>query len=179
MPITKDSLGLQKNFYLNGKLESIGRVKNLQRNNKWLGYFENGLLKWKAMYKDGKEDGVVFWNYPGGGWEKTEFKKGIRDGNSERFICDSAKEMFFYNYGKYINNKAEGRWIKKDPNGVILTEMTFINGKVNGHFVNNYDNGKLKIEGEIDSEGLNNFEYYDKYGHKQKAQSYQVDLIVN
>jgi antitoxin component YwqK of YwqJK toxin-antitoxin module len=77
-----------------------------------------------------------------------------------------------------VNGIAQGLWTKTDTSGVLLVEMTYIDGKAKGYFTNRYKNGKLKLQGELDENGsMRNFKFYDEYGVITKRKEYLLRKI--
>ena len=70
------------NVWIKGQLNSVG-----QREGIWEMFYDNGNIRWRTPFKDGKEDGIAEGFYPNGNihW-KTLYKKGKReDGIAEWF----------------------------------------------------------------------------------------------
>jgi antitoxin component YwqK of YwqJK toxin-antitoxin module len=179
---TKDTTGLFKSFFIDGKLEVVGRLKNGKRDGDWTQYNSEGNIIWKGTFNNEVLNGEVFDKDKNGSWDKTNYVNGIKEGKSIEFIAwrsNQNKMRFYYQVGQYNNNKPQGLWIRKDTNGVILAENTFVDGVIRGYFTNRYENGNIKLKGElnIDSAGHNKFDFYDTTGKKTKLNSYQIDLV--
>ena len=100
--------------------------RNGELSGSWISWFSNGKKNEEGIYKNGKKGGV--WN----GWYRNGEKK--------------------YS-GKYVNDKLDGLYTEMDRNGNILKEIMYVNGKINleSHTLRNDDsiikfqkkNGKL------------------------------------
>jgi antitoxin component YwqK of YwqJK toxin-antitoxin module len=179
---TKDTTGLLEVFFIDGKLKVTGRLKNGKRDGNWTEYNLHGDTVWKATYESGILNGEFFEKDKNGSWFKTNYAKGIKEGKSTEFIVwksDKNKTSFFYQFGQYSNDKPKGLWVRKDTNGIILAENTYVDGIIRGYFTNRYENGKIKLKGElnIDSVGTNKFDFYDSAGNKTKLNSYEIYLV--
>lgn len=179
---TKDTTGIVHVFSIEGRLEIVGHLTNGKKDGNWIEYNLHGDTVWKGAYQNGVLNGEVFEKNKNGSWFKTNYAKGIKEGKSTEFIVwksDSTKTSFFYQFGQYSNNKPEGLWVRKDTNGIILAENTYVDGKIRGYFTNRYENGKIKLKGElnIDSAGTNKFDFYDSAGNKTKLNSYEIYLV--
>ena len=93
-------------------------------------------------------------------------------------FCDWFDSVNCYVTGYYVNGIEQGLWTKTDTSGILLVEMTYINGKAKGYFTNRYKNGKLKLQGELDSNGsMRKFKFYDEYGDVKKKKEYLLRKI--
>jgi len=178
LPITKDSIGLRKVFFENGKLQAFGQSKNGKRQGEWVCFYQNGKTEWKTTYKDDIENGEVLCYDTSGYWRKFNVKYGIKEGKYTSYFYDWFDSVNCYINGYYINDIEQGLWTKTDTSGILLVEMTYINGKAKGYFTNRYKNGKVKLEGEIDENGsMKNFKFYDENGSVKKKNEYQLRKI--
>ncbi len=123
--------------------------------------FEDGEISAKGNYVDGNQDGL--WDYFHNNGEKQAsgvFKHGLEEGTWEYF--DSTGQLnktqeyasgmshgIFMTYvdgamqdsGRYVNNREEGKWISRYPNGQLMFEGTMVKGKTNGKVVYYHENG--------------------------------------
>jgi len=177
-PITQDSLGLMKVYFENGDLHTFGKLKNKKRQGEWICYFPNGNPEWKAFFKDDISNGETICYDTSGFWTKFNMKNGIKDGKYTSYFYDLFDSVKCYVNGQHVNGIEQGLWTKTDTSGVLLVEMTYIDGKAKGYFTNRYKNGKLKLQGELDENGsMRNFKFYDEYGIITKKKEYFLRKI--
>jgi antitoxin component YwqK of YwqJK toxin-antitoxin module len=177
-PITEDSIGLMKVFFENGSLHAFGESKNRKRQGEWISYFPNGKPEWKSVFKDDIENGETICYDTSGYWRKFNVKNGFKEGRYTSYFYDWFDSVNCYVNGYYVNGIEQGLWTKTDTSGILLVEMTYINGKAKGYFTNRYKNGKLKLQGELDSNGsMRNFKFYDEYGDVKKKKEYLLRKI--
>ena len=178
LPITKDSIGLMKVFFDDKKLRAFGQAKNKKREGQWICYFQNGNPEWKAIYKDDIENGEVTCYNENGGWRKMNVINGVKNGKTVEFNYYPLDSMYCYVYGQYVNDLEQGLWTKTDTAGVLLIEMTYVNGEHNGYFTNRYKNGKIRLKGELNKDNsMKNFKFYDENGVEKKQDSYLLRVI--
>jgi hypothetical protein len=90
-------------------------------------YYDNGQLKQKENYKDGKQDGLLEKYYSNGQlWSRQNFKNGKQDGLLE----DYYRKGQLFKRGKYNDDTKEGLWEKFYDNGQVEFERTYIEGKI-------------------------------------------------
>ena len=91
-------------------------------------YYDNGQLKQKENYKDGKQDGLLEKYYSSSGllWSRQNFKNGKLDGLWEDYYLKGQ----LLKRGKYNDDTKEGLWEKFYDNGQVEFERTYIEGKI-------------------------------------------------
>lgn len=95
-------------YNTSGEVISMGKYSDDDvKNGFWIEYYENGYIRSKGNYIDGKKDG--YWEYY------------YHDGNLEQ-------------KGSYKNDLPHGLWIMYCNNGKILKEGNYLNGKEDGVF---------------------------------------------
>jgi antitoxin component YwqK of YwqJK toxin-antitoxin module len=177
-PITKDSLGIKKVFFENGKLQCSGPILNNKRNGLWTCYYPNDSIEWRATYKMEVSNGEVFCRYKNGTWRKMTLVNGIKSGKTVEYNYDSVSKQYYYIHGFYGNNLEQGLWTKTDINGILLIEMTFVNGERVGYFTNRYKNGQIRLKGELQKDrSMRNFTFYDSTGKQTTQDSYIIEPI--
>mgnify|MGYP001234463594 CR=1 FL=1 len=110
-----------------------------KRDGMWIGYHENGQVKYQGTFSNGKEVGVFnYYNYDGDLVIKLNY-----------FQVDSSEATLYYDngskkaIGQYINKQKEGVWTYFDIDGVLSGEEIFVNNKLNGECLYFFKNGKL------------------------------------
>lgn len=177
-PVTKDSIGIKKVFFENGKLQCSGPVSNDKRNGLWTCIYPNDSIEWRATYKMEVEDGEVFCRNQNGTWRQMTLVNGIKSGKTIEYNYDSLNKQHFFIHGQYDNNLEQGLWTKTDTKGVLLIEMTFIDGERIGYFTNRYKNGQIRLKGELQKDdSMRNFTFYDETGKQTTQDSYIIERI--
>ncbi|MCI2228445.1 hypothetical protein MC378_04640 [Polaribacter sp. MSW13] len=186
-----------KEYYNNGQLKAIGKqysaeeivFKNKQMNKlykastwlqpkpqkvgEWKWYYDNGELKTKGFYSEGKRKDKTVYTYKDKKWEEYlsngklastgYYKKGDKDGVWEYFLKNEVKyyktfkrnkENGEYKYfdkdknvraiGYYINKKKDGKWKFYSENGLLILFENYKGGKLVGDRVSYFSNGKPK-----------------------------------
>ena len=73
--------GTVQEFYENGQLRSKQNFKNGKEEGEFIGYHKNGQLWYKGNYKNGKEEGDhVEYHENGQLWAKGNYKNGKKEG---------------------------------------------------------------------------------------------------
>ena len=104
-PFTGTTVG----YYNNGQLKSKANYKNGKYDDLRETYFENGQLKSKENYKDGERDGLWESYYENGELEfKGNYNDGEKDGLWEEYYL--ASHPLKSNKGNYKNGKKDGLW---------------------------------------------------------------------
>jgi antitoxin component YwqK of YwqJK toxin-antitoxin module len=182
--------GESKKYYPNGILESQGTFSKGKKNGLWTYHFsENGEIKYKQKYKNGKKDGAyllmgadqkinIEGNYLDdekiGEW--NHYKNGKLEINQNYKTSHSYSEVTYYDNGQikykrnFSNGKNIGKWLYFFENGKIVTEINFNEeGKWNGKRKKFWKNGNLKSEMDFDNgKSLYNNEYFEN-GNIQKS----------
>ena len=177
-PGVKDSTGVKKTFFENGKLKCFGPVLNNLRNGSWTCYYDDGTIEWKATYEMDVEQGEVFCRSKNGSWSKFTVVNGIKEGKVIEYGFDANNNQYGFIYGQYENGLEQGLWTKTDTNGVVLIEMTYVKGERIGYFTNRYKNGKIRLKGELNKDGsMKNFTFFDELGMQKTSDSYIIERI--
>tara|TARA_B110000259_G_C13916217_1_gene362965 strand:- start:183 stop:605 length:423 start_codon:yes stop_codon:yes gene_type:complete len=88
-------------------------------------FYENGQLKVREYYKDGKEDGLHEGFYTNGQLEfSLTYKEGKRDGLWESYHINGQLR----GSGSSIDGKQDGVYVWFDSNGVPIMTRTYKNG---------------------------------------------------
>lgn len=93
---------ISKSFYSSGQVAQELKWQNDKENGAWKQYFESGLLKLQALFKDGNLHGDYMVYHP----------------NGEKYV-----------EGQYKNGLMEGDWIYYNEDGSVKAEITYQNGE--------------------------------------------------
>jgi len=128
----------QNNYNENGNREGV-----------WVDYYNNGQLRYKGVFNDGKEIGIFKYYYKSGNLEKEllYIEDGVRAKVRVYYSNKSIKAL-----GDYCVKKRCGTWDYFDDLGNIIIRENYKNGLLNGAYfiffdgaltdVYNYENGK-------------------------------------
>jgi len=116
---------------------------NPPKNSSYTDYYENGNIKEKGIYKNGKKNGV--WEE----WYESGQKKDSANYKNDELELvrlmwyESGQLMLESQWGKYPNKK--GKWTRYFKNGQIETISTYDNdGEFHGTHLQYYESGKKK-----------------------------------
>ena len=85
-------------------------------------YYQNGNIKLRGSYKNGKRDGDWSYFYENGKlWSMGEYTEGIRNGLSNVYYETGVLRM----EGNYRNNKRSGPWKFYNESGKLVKEVDF------------------------------------------------------
>jgi antitoxin component YwqK of YwqJK toxin-antitoxin module len=116
-------------------------------------FYEDGKVKTKANYRNGKLDGERVSYYPSGVTKKREhFKNDKRDGECKLFYTSGNKQV----HGNYRNDKRHGITKKYYNDGRLYQELIFKHGYI-----------------------INAFEYSDSGARKKLVGSHEDEIVTN
>ena len=98
-----------------------GSFRNGKRHGPWVGYWNNGQLKYKGDYKNGKREGpwVRYWS-KGQLYEKGNYKNGGKEGPWVSYHHNGQ----LWSKGDYKNGKREGPWVRYWKDGTVWEKLT-------------------------------------------------------
>ena len=146
--------------------------KQREANGYWEYFHENGALKSKGNYEDGKLEGLWgFYNENGVIRERVTYKNNLRHGAHETFY-DSGELRWKRNFK---NGELHGSWKTYFKNGRLGIVSNWENGtELNQTKFTYYENGQLKGRAEFKGDDFNGLreEYHENSQLKQTG-SYQ------
>lgn len=182
--------GYWKTYYPDGRLKSEGNRQNFELDSLWIFYNEEGEKVTEITYRHGKKDGPYRAYKNGVLYEKSEFEKDIKIGES----------LFYYPTGELHkriqleDGKEHGEAFEYDREGRIITLMAYKEGflrradKVNrfdnqgkrrGPWVSFHPNGVLATEGYYMNDLKNGiFKTFDKRGDLVSLEKYREGELV-
>ena len=128
-----------------------GNFKNGRKEGPWIGYHENGQLRYKGEFKNGEREGPWIGYLKNG---QLSYK------------------------GVFKNDEPAGPWIGYLKNGQLSYKGVFKNGEREGTWVGYYGNGQLQYKGEYKNgfrEGT--WVFFNKDGTKRMSE-YKVGEII-
>jgi uncharacterized protein len=157
-------------------LKTLKRIKNKYRRNKRIEDLYKNKLKTEGFYVIGNKEGEwKTWFRNGLVKSKAHFKNGLQDGRAEEwydYLVDSQHVVRLA--GEYKAGIQTGKWESYYRNGQIETEQMYENGKLNGPMKYYYETGELKLSSnfkdsiQVDTQ----FEYYAN-GNKKNEVEFQ------
>ena len=106
-------------YYSNGRKKSEVDINNGRKDGKYLAYTKNAALSIKGQYEDGNQSGKWYWYNIAGKLDSIH---------------------------TYQNNRLHGKSTLYS-NGIVLIKREYIEGKLNGKFIEFYTNGEKKVNG--------------------------------
>ncbi len=166
----KHYIGYCETYHANGKLKSYGNwnVKG-NREGEWIWYHENGTLKSKEMYTDGKL--IVDDTYDFLGMLETHipYKNEKIEGEAIAYTIDGCKDKLIV----FKDNIRNGNYEEYYSDGQVFLKGAYKNGKMDGIFKNYYATGELKSEKHFLEDEKNGPElHYFKNGSIRQKSNY-------
>ncbi|MBO5284893.1 MAG: toxin-antitoxin system YwqK family antitoxin [Alphaproteobacteria bacterium] len=145
VPVT----GIAKLYYDDGQLRSKINFKDGKLDGVWEGYFRDGKLQITANFKDGEADGVWRGYSSNGQLEKEgSYKNDRLDGVEKKYYENGQLKWD----GNYKNDKRDGAWKWYYENGQLKEEGNYINGGRDGVWKQYYENGEVKFYEKVQGE---------------------------
>ena len=110
-----------------------------------LNFYDNGIIKTRVLYKNGKLSGDYI-SYDENGQKEFEgtYKNGLKDGKwTEWYTQSDGSKMEERIYKEDI---IDGKWTRWYKNGQKSSEKTYKDGKPDGLYTEWYENGQKKFE---------------------------------
>lgn len=151
-----------KDFFMSGQLQMEGHFidkKQVVKEGPFSYYDEMGNITSRAFYIENHRHGDYVSFYPSGQVKmKVEYNHGVRIRDYVEYYADGRlKAQGFYHYGKL-----RGENLRYHPNGELQLAMElddFGNGTLKAY----YDNGDLRVSGDIElGNRQGEWKYYDK-----------------
>jgi uncharacterized protein (TIGR02145 family) len=186
-------------YYKNGKLQSVGNLKEGKQDGIWKSYYESGELQFVANFKESKKDGKVEGYYESGKLQSVvNFKDDKLNGKWEIYY-ESGKLQSVVNYkndkqdgkmetyyesgqlkevGNFKDDKVNGKVETYYESGQLETVVNFKDGKANGKAESYYENGKLQtVENYKNNKKDGKMEIYYESGKLQAVMNYKDDKL--
>lgn len=141
-----------------------------------LEHYDDGSVRARARFKNGKQHGMTYFYYPNGSYEiKESYKDGLLDGLSERFYENgNLKEVI-----EWENGEIDG-WARSfHPNGQVKSEVKKRNGQFEGEYRKYSPEGKLLQKEIFGQEGKAIYLWYLIDVDKNLATSSVLPVIKN
>ena len=146
--------------------------KQREANGYWEYFHENGALKSKGNYEDGKLEGLWgFYNENGVIRERVTYKNNLRHGTHETFH-DSGESLWKRNFK---NGELHGSWKTYFKNGRLGIVSNWENGtELNQTKFTYYENGQLKGRAEFKGDDFNGLrDEFHENGQLKQTGNYQ------
>jgi len=109
----------------------------------WISWHENGRVRWRLEYKEGKLHGTnVVWYDNGRKMSESEYVNGKTHGRATGWYPDGQKEF----EGEFKEGLPHGRFSGWHKNGHAEARGTFVKGVLNGEALFWHDNGQKSGE---------------------------------
>ena len=131
--------------YDNGQLKSKKRYKDGKQEGLWEEYYKNGQLKLKKYSKDGKEQGLWEEYHKNGQLKiKGNFKEGLpKDGLYKQYH----KNGQLHSKRSFKDGKRHGLWERFNRHGQLSSKGYYKNGKQEGLWEDYLENGQVFYKG--------------------------------
>ena len=114
---------VQKEFYSNGTLKSVGRKSGRQRHGPWKFYHRDGKLWSSGRYENGVTHGLFKWYAANGTLRQSgRFDHGEQTGLWKRYYGGTTQ---LYDVGNWAAGKRVGVWKTYDRKGTLKRTQTF------------------------------------------------------
>ena len=128
-------------FYPDGKLKSIGQMKEKNRIGSWVYYFSDGTTK---LSEESYQNGLLMGNYKiyylnGKLTEWSIYKNGLLNGTSKRYT----EEGILVEEINYADGKLNGEVLYYSTSGELMLKGAYLNDVSVGAW-ESYENGQLK-----------------------------------
>ncbi|MEZ4922362.1 MAG: hypothetical protein R2780_04255 [Crocinitomicaceae bacterium] len=160
-------------YYQDGKMKSKGTYTEGKKNGKWVYYFTDGKKEQEGSFKNDVLYAQWTWYYQNGQIRKQEYfnSKGLLEG--EQLEYDSLGNELAR--GEYYNGEREGSWFYHV--GDFKEVGSFMHGEPDGIWNHYYLNGKIAFTGEFsEGEPKGKHVYYHKNGIKKVIGKYNGGL---
>lgn len=186
--------GEWKYFYPNGYLKEISTLDDGVPVDTNYAYYDNGLLRLKIPYQDGKIDGDVLFYRNGvlfrklphteGEMKEGEFKEfhsigtidfsyTLKDGKSHGPFKSYFDSGELYREGSFSEGNLEGERITYFRSGEVSVKENFVEDMNQGKYLSYYDDGQIESEGNFDEGNkVGEWVYYFRNGNKRKVQNF-------
>ncbi|MBA3705864.1 MAG: toxin-antitoxin system YwqK family antitoxin [Bacteroidetes bacterium] len=147
--------------YINGVLQN--NVPELAKLDVKTGYFETGVVKFTATYKDGVAEGIHREFSPEGKVISAKvYVEGVLTGEG---ILDTA-------------GRQQGPWKEYHSNGQLKSQGEYLNSKRIGEWVFYHPNGKVEQKGKYDKKGRTQgpWKWFYESGNILREENYRNDL---
>ncbi|WP_281614419.1 toxin-antitoxin system YwqK family antitoxin [Flammeovirga sp. SubArs3] len=133
-----------KEFYPSGKIMSTSEMEGELRNGSTTVYDEEGNIKQKGNYVEGKIDGIYYTYFPKSEslQKESAFVLGELQGESKEYYISGQVKLLI----PFDHNLEHGLRIEYYESGQEMSENKMVEGKSTGNYKNYYENGQLKSE---------------------------------
>ncbi len=195
--------GIMKRFDMLGNVTEYVTFADDQREGKGEIYYPNGDLRETFEYKEGELTGINFVLNPKGDTTSIYYLDPMPNAGEKIFFYNngaiegkyiikdnlySGPWSSYYPNGKIFRTgsyndeeKRDGDYKEYDPEGKLLIEMTYVNGKIHGDMITYYKSGVTKSKFLWDHGKIVDFERYDPKGElieKIKTENNRIEYVV-
>jgi antitoxin component YwqK of YwqJK toxin-antitoxin module len=145
----------------------------------WEIYWPNLVIKFRANYVNGQEEGecLCFWD------NGNLAQRGVKvEGHCDGIWTDYSYEGRKSLEGRYVNRQKEGAWTSFWDDGSVMKEEEYLNGLRHGYSRHFSDDGELIHEGEFRNgepyNGICHVRDHDRHPHYTMIAEYLEGEIV-
>mgnify|MGYP001325204096 CR=1 FL=1 len=113
---------------------------NGERHGYWIGYHENGTIKYQGQFINGKEIGLFnYFDYSGNLVIRLNYIINGEKSQAELYHSNGNLKA----EGEYVNKKKEGAWIYYNDKGQKISIQNYLHDKLHGECIYFYVNGMV------------------------------------
>ena len=139
---------VEKSYFENGNIKTVGAKRNGLKTGEWKEYYENGNLSEEVVFIDGEKVGQDEIYYENGQAKSIGlYINGQPSGEWAQFFENGQ----LYQIGKLENGNPTGEWKIYHENGQLKQINKYENGYPTGEWKIYYENGQLRSVGEYEN----------------------------
>ena len=164
---------------LNNKLLNtidLNQFKNKQLEEKII-YYENGAVKAKAYFVDGKLQGEQFQYFKNG---EVKAKANYIDGQQQGELIEYYESGAVKAKAYFVDGKLQGEQFQYFKNGEVKAKANYIDGQQQGELIEYYESGAVKakayfVDGKLQGEAI----IYSVNGEIERIENYKDGVLIN
>jgi antitoxin component YwqK of YwqJK toxin-antitoxin module len=127
-------------------------------------YYENGQMRVEVIYTDGIYQIQNWWDENG--------EQMIKDGTGYHIVKDDMGAIIYE--GKYLNSEPDGKWKYYSGQGILISQVNYTDGKLNGESIYYSDSGEIYSKGNfINNERDGLWTWFSPSGRKESQVSFK------
>lgn len=156
--------------------ERVGSDSSAVKHGTLQNYYDNGRLKSRVEYVDGRENGLMTtWQNDGKLISTLSYKDGLLDGVCTYYDADGRK----MSSGTYRQGKEDGVFTLFYPSGKIQGKTSWKNGVQHGPYEVWWENGKMAKLGQTkDGQVDGHWKVWDSTGRLTLEEEYLANVLI-
>lgn len=173
--------GIEEVYYPDGQISESTTHEDGLRNGQWKQFYENGQQKVKGTFVQDEFHGPIEYHHVNGTKEVTgKYNEGVRTGTWMYFNTDgSVRYQAVYRGGKIQKERFEnGTFNTYGVDNVIISTVTYKNGRKEGVFMEYHDDAEFKLVPFIDQKTGETYQKEVKTGNEIKRKGSYVNNLL-